>query len=273
MTTKEKSRTKIVVIGGTGLIGSKVVTNLGEQGYEVVAASPNSGVNTLTGEGLAEVLEGASVVVDVSNSPSFEDAAVMEFFQTSTRNLLNAEAAAGVRHHVALSIVGTDRLPDSGYMRAKVAQEKLIKDSSIPYSIVRATQFFEFVNRIADSFTESNIVRVPSVGFQPLAADDVARFVTNVAIEPPLNETVEVAGPERFRFDELIRQGLVASKDPRQVIVHPHARYFGTELNDGSLVPAGDALLGETRFEDWLSRSAQPTGVASASKGAAGVQR
>ncbi len=255
MTTKEKSKTKIVVIGGTGLIGSKVVTNLREQGYEVVAASPNSGVNTLTGEGLAEVLEGASVVVDVSNSPSFEDAAVMEFFQTSTRNLLNAEAAASVDHHVVLSIVGSDRLLDSGYMRAKVAQEKLIKDSSIPYSIVRATQFFEFVNRIADSFTEGNTVRLPSVGFQPLAADDVARIVTNVAIGSPLNGTVEVAGPERFRFDELIRQGLAASKDPREVIADPNARYFGAELSERSLVPGDGALLAETRFEDWLSGS------------------
>ena len=273
MTTKEKSKTKIVVIGGTGLIGSKVVTNLGERGYEVVAASPNSGVNTLTGEGLAKVLEGASVVVDVSNSPSFEDAPVMEFFQTSTRNLLNSETAASVGHHLVLSIVGCERLPDSGYMRAKVAQEKLIRESSIPYSIVRATQFFEFVKRIADSATEGNTVRLPSVGFQPLAADDIARVVSNVAIESPLNGTVEVAGPERFRFDELIRQGLVASKDPREVIADPNARYFGAELSDGSLVPSGDALLGETRFEDWLSRSAQPTAVASASKGAAGVQR
>jgi uncharacterized protein YbjT (DUF2867 family) len=262
MTTQVKPNMKIVVIGGTGLIGSKVVKNLSERRYEAVAASPASGVNTLTGEGLIEVLDGASVVVDVSNSPSFEDAAVMEFFQTSTRNLLNAEAAAGVGHHVVLSIVGSDRLPDSGYMRAKVAQEKLIKDSSVPYSIVRATQFFEFVDRIADSFTESNIVRVPSVAFQPLAAEDVARFVTNVAIEPPLNGTVEVAGPERFRFDELIRQGLVASKDPREVIADPNARYFGTELSDVSLVPAGEALLGETRFEDWLNRSAKPTAVA-----------
>ena len=262
---------KIVVIGGTGLIGSKVVTNLSEQGYEAVAASPNSGVNTLTGEGLAEVLEGTSVVVDVSNSPSFEDLAVMEFFQTSTRNLLDAEAAAGVGHHVVLSIVGSDRLPDSGYMRAKVAQEKLIKESSIPYSIVRATQFFEFVKRIADSFTEGNTVRLPSVGFQPLAADDVATAVSKVAMGSPLNGTVEVAGPERFRFDELIRQSLVASQDPREVIADPRARYFGTELTDDSLVPSGDALLGETRFEDWLSRSAQPTVVAAA-KGTAGIQ-
>lgn len=278
--TNERSNMKIVVIGGTGLIGSKVVTKLGDEGYEAVAASPNSGVNTLTGEGLAEVLEGASVVVDVSNSPSFEDAPVMEFFQTSTRNLLSYEAAAGVGHHVALSIVGTDRLPESGYMRAKVAQEKLIKESSIPYSIVRATQFFEFVNRIADSATDGNTVRLPSVGFQPMAADDVASAVARVATAPPLNGMVEVAGPEQFRFDELIRRGLSARQDPREVIADPQARYFGTELGERSLVPGDDAQLGETRFEDWLSRSAsqlqpanpQPTAVASAAKGV-GPQR
>lgn len=270
--TNERSNKKIVIIGGTGLIGSKVVTKLGDEGYEVVAASPNSGVNTLTGEGLAEVLEGASVVVDVSNSPSFEDAAVMEFFQTSTRNLLTYEAAAGVGHHVALSIVGTDSLPDSGYMRAKVAQEKLIKESSIPYSIIRATQFFEFVNRIADSATDGNTVRLPPVGFQPMAADDVASVVARVTTASPLNGIVEVAGPEKFRFDELIRLGLSARQDPREVIADPHARYFGTELGERSLVPGDDAQLGETRFEDWLSRSAQPTVVA-ASKGAVGIQR
>lgn len=279
--TNEKSKVKIVVIGGTGLIGSKVVTKLGERGYEVVPASPNSGVNTLTGEGLSEVLEGASVVVDVSNSPSFEDAAVMEFFQTSTRNLLAYEAAAGVGHHVALSIVGADRLPDSGYMRAKVAQEKLIKESSIPYSIVRATQFFEFLVRIADSATEGNTVRLPSVRFQPVAADDVASMVGKVAIGSPLNGIVELAGPEQFRFDEFIRQGLSARKDLREVIADPHARYFGTELSEYSLVPGNDARLGETRFKDWLTRSAseipptspQPTAVAAASKGATGPQR
>lgn len=267
--TKEKSNMKIVVIGGTGLIGSKVVTKLGEHGYEVVAASPNSGVNTLTGEGLAEVLEGASVVVDVSNSPSFDDAAVMEFFETSTRNLLNAEAAAGVGHHVVLSIVGCDRMADSGYMRAKVAQENLIKASSIPYSIVRATQFFEFFARIADSATEGNTVRLPSVAFQPLAADDIATVVTKVAIGSPLNGTVEVAGPEQFRFDEFIRHGLNARKDPREVIADSHALYFGAELSERSLVPGEGALLGETRFEDWLSGSVsqippspRPTAVA-----------
>ena len=253
----EVIKMKIVVIGGSGLIGSKVVSILREQGHDPVAASPNSGVNTLTGEGLAEVLVGASVVVDVSNSPSFEDAAVMEFFKTSTGNLLTYEAAAGVGHHVALSIVGSDLLPDSGYMRAKVAQEKLIKESSIPYSIVRATQFFEFVARIADSFTEGSKVRVPPVRFQPMAADDVASAVATVAMGSPLNGMIEIAGPEEFRFDELIRQGLSARNDPREVIADPHARYFGTELSERSLVPGDDAQLGDTRFEDWLSRSAK----------------
>ena len=261
---------KIVVIGGTGLIGSKVVTKLRDHGYDVVAASPNSGVNTLTGEGLAEVLEGASVVVDVSNSPSFEDAAVMNFFQTSTRNLLTYEAAAGVGHHVALSIVGTERLPDSGYMSAKVAQEKLIKESPIPYSIVRATQFFEFLTRIADSATEGNTVHLPSVAFQPMAADDVAWVVAKVAMGSPLNGTVDVAGPEEFRFDEFISRGLSARKDPREVVADPHAPYFGTELSERSLVPEEGALLGETRFEEWLigatSEIPQPTAVAAAAK-------
>ena len=257
---------KIVVVGGTGLIGSQVVKNLGEQGYEAVAASPASGVNTLTGEGLAEVLEGASVVVDVSNSPSFEDKAVMEFFKTSTGNLLSAEAAAGVRHHVALSVVGSDSLPDSGYLRAKVAQEDLIKESSIPYSIVRATQFFEFLKAIADSATEGNTVRLPPVRFQPVAAEDVASEVTKVAIGSPLNRTVELGGPEQFRFDEFIRQGLSARNDSREVVADPHARYFGTELSENSLVPRNnDALRGEVRFEEWLTRS-----VPVASKGASG---
>jgi len=263
-----KSNMKIVVIGGTGLIGSKVVTKLGKRGYEAVAASPNSRVNTLTGEGLGEVLEGASVVVDVSNSPSFEDAAVMEFFKTSTGNLLAHEVSAGVGHHVALSIVGTDLLPESGYLRAKVVQEKLIKESLIPYSIVRATQFFEFLKAIADSATEGNTVRLPSVGFQPIAADDVASAVSKVAIGPPLNGTIEVAGPELFRFDEFISRGLNARNDPREVIADSHARYFGTELSERSLVPNDGALLGETRFEDWLSSSAsQITASAAASKG------
>jgi uncharacterized protein YbjT (DUF2867 family) len=257
--TKEKSNMKIVVIGGTGLIGSKVVKDLGERGYEVVAASPDSGVNTLTGEGLAEVLKGASVVVDVSNSPSFDDAPVMKFFQTSTRNLLSAEAAAAVGHHVALSIVGADRLPDSGYLRAKVAQEKLIEESSIPYSIIHATQFFEFLNGIADSATKGDTVRLPPVRFQPLAAEDVASVVSKVAVSSPLNGAVEVAGPEQFRFDDFIRLGLSARKDPRKVIADPQARYFGTELSEFSLVPGNDALLGETHFDDWLkSPASQP---------------
>ena len=272
---------KIVVIGGSGLIGSKVVAKLSEHGYHAVAASPASGVNTLTGEGVAGVLEGASVVVDVSNSPSFEDAAVMEFFKTSTGNLLGYEGAAGVGHHVALSIVGSDRLPDSGYLRAKIAQETLIKESSIPYSIVRATQFFEFLKSIADSATEGNTVRLPSVRFQPVAADDVASMVGKVAIGSPLNGIVELAGPEQSRFDEFIRRGLSARKDPREVIADPHARYFGTELSEYSLVPGNAPRLGETRFEDWLTRSAsqipptspQPTSVAAASKGATSPQR
>ena len=270
---KEKSNMKIVVIGGTGLIGSKVVSKLGERGYDVIAASPNSGVNTLTGEGLTKVLEGASVVVDVSNSPSFADDAVMEFFKTSTGNLLRYEAAAGVGHHVALSVVGSERLPDSGYLRAKVAQEKLIKESSIPYSIVRATQFFEFLKRIAGEVTDGNTVRLPSVRFQPVAADDVAGAVARVAVESPLNGTVELGGPEQLRFNEFIRRDLSARKDPREVIADPHARYFGTELGEYSLVPGNDALLGEIRFEDWLNQSASaPTTVAAASKGATGPQ-
>jgi uncharacterized protein YbjT (DUF2867 family) len=254
--TNERSKMKIVVIGGSGLIGSKVVTMLGEHGHQAVPASPKSGVNTLTGEGLVEVLKGAAVVVDVSNSPSFADGPVMEFFKTSTGNLLKYELAAGVRHHVALSVVGADGLPDSGYLRAKVAQEKLITESLIPYSIVRATQFFEFVTSIADSATNGNTVRLPPVRFQPIAAENVAGAVARVAMGSPLNGIVNVAGPEQFRFDELIRLGLSARKDARDVIADPHARYFGTELSERSLVPGDDAKLGETRFEDWLSCSA-----------------
>jgi uncharacterized protein YbjT (DUF2867 family) len=247
---------KIVVIGGTGLIGSKVVARLREQGHEAVAASPASGVNTLTGEGLAEVLQGALVVVDVSNSPSFEETAVMQFFTTSTGNLLRSEAAAGVRHHVALSVVGTDRLSESPYMRAKIAQETLIKASSIPYSIVRATQFFEFVMRIADEATDGTTVRLPPVLIQPMASDEVARAVGRIAVGAPVNGIVEIAGPEPFRFDELIRQGLRARNDPREVIADPHAKYFGTELAERSLVPGADARLGEIRFEEWLGQAA-----------------
>jgi uncharacterized protein YbjT (DUF2867 family) len=245
---------KLVVIGGSGLIGSKVVAKLGEHGHEAVAASPNSGVNTLTGEGVAEALQGADVVVDVSNSPSFEDAAVLEFFETSTRTLLDAEAAAGVGHHVALSVVGTERLPESGYMRAKVAQEKLIEGSSIPYSIVHATQFFEFVGRIADGATDGDTVRIPPVLFQPIAADDVATAVARVAVGEPLNGIVEIAGPEQFRFDELVRRTLAARNDPRQIVADPDARYFGAHLSERSIVPGDGARLAETSFEDWLSQ-------------------
>jgi uncharacterized protein YbjT (DUF2867 family) len=246
---------KIVVIGGSGLIGSKVVTTLREHGHEAVAASPKSGVNTLTGEGMAEALKGASVVVDVSNSPSWEDSAVMEFFKTSTGNLLTYEAAAGVRHHVALSIVGCDRLPENGYFRAKVAQEKLIRESPVPYTIVRATQFFEFVGGIADEATKGTQVRLAPVLFQPIAADDVASAASRAALDSPLNGTVEVAGPEVFRFDEFIRQNLKASNDPREVVTDPQARYFGSELSERSLVPDEGARLGETRFADWLKQS------------------
>jgi uncharacterized protein YbjT (DUF2867 family) len=249
---------KVVIIGGTGLIGSKVVSRLREQGHEAVPASPDTGVNTLTREGLAQVLTGAAVVVDVSNSPSFEDAAVLRFFETSTGNLLAAEAAAGVGHHVALSVVGCDRMLESGYFRAKVAQEKLIRNSPIPYSIVRATQFFEFVKRIADEATDGNRVRIAPVLFQPMAAADVADAVCRVALGPPLNGIVEVAGPQQFRFDELIRLGLSAEHDTREVVADPHARYFGVELGERTLVPGADARLGEIRLEDWLSQSAVP---------------
>jgi len=247
---------KIVVIGGTGLIGSKLVSKLSALGHEAVAAAPNTGVNTLTGEGLTEVLKGAHVVVDVSNSPSFEDAAVLEFFQTSTRNLLSYEDAAGVGHHVALSVVGSERLPESGYLRAKVAQEELIKEGPIPYTIVRATQFFEFTKRIADEATVGDRVRLPPVLFQPMAADDVASALCRVATSPPLNNKIEIAGPDVFRFDELIRQRLSALNDSREVVADPHARYFGTELSERSIVPGDTAQLGEIRFADWLGRSA-----------------
>jgi uncharacterized protein YbjT (DUF2867 family) len=247
---------KIVVIGGHGRVGSKVVEKLGEHGHDPVAADLNTGVNTLTGEGLAEALDGADVVVDVSNSPSFEDAAVLEFFQTSTGNILAAEKAAGVGHHVALSVVGADRLPDSGYLRAKLAQEQLIKDSSIPYSIVRATQFFEFVKSIAAAATDGDTVRLPSALIQPVAADDVARAVARISVGTPVNGIVEVAGPEHFRFEEFIRSGVSVEDDPRHVVADPDARYFGAKLNENSLLPGEHAQLGETRFEDWLSQPA-----------------
>jgi uncharacterized protein YbjT (DUF2867 family) len=245
---------KIVVIGGSGLIGSKLVTKLRENGHEAVAASPNTGVNTITGEGVAEALKGASVVVDVSNSPSWEDAAVMKFFETSTRNLLTNEIAAGVGHHVAVSVVGTDRMLSSGYFRAKMAQEKLIEDSPIPYSIVRATQFFEFAKGIADISTVDNKVHLPHVLFQPMAADDVASAVGKVAMGAPVNGTVEVGGPEKFQLDELIQQALAAWKDPREVVADPHATYYGVEVSERTLIPDDGAQLGETRFADWLKQ-------------------
>jgi uncharacterized protein YbjT (DUF2867 family) len=246
---------KIVVIGGTGLIGSKLVTKLRERGHETLAASPVSGVNTLTGQGLAAALESASVVTDVSNSPSFEDAAVLEFFQTSTRNLLAAESAAGVGHHVALSVVGAERQPDSGYMRAKMAQEKLIEDSPIPYSIVHATQFFEFLGAIADAATGGNTVRLAHVLIQPMAADDVASALADVTVGPPVNGIIEIAGPQQFGLDELIRNTLRERHDPREVITDSHARYYGAELHERTLIPAGDARLAKTRFDQWLNQS------------------
>ena len=252
----ERSHMKIVVIGGSGLIGSKLVKKLREQGHEAVAASPNLGVNSVTGEGLAEVLKGASVVVDVSNAPSWEDKAVMEFFTTSTRNLLTYEAAAGVGHHVALSVVGTERLLESGYFRAKIAQENLIKASSIPYSIVRATQFFEFVKGIADLSTDGNKVRLPSALIQPMAANDVAEAVGRIAVGPPVNGIVEVGGPEQFHLDELVRRDLAARKDPREVVADPHARYYGIKVSERTLVPDNNARLGDTRFETWLTQAA-----------------
>jgi uncharacterized protein YbjT (DUF2867 family) len=246
---------KIVVIGGSGLVGSQVVARLGEHGHEAIAASPDSGVDTLTGEGLPEVLEGADVVVDVSNSPSFEDAAVLEFFRTSTRNLLAAEQAAGVRHHVALSVVGTERLEDKGYFHAKRVQEQLIAASGIPYSIVHATQFFEFIKSIAALATDGDTVRLPPVQFQPIASEDVAKAVGRTAVGAPVNGIVEVGGPEKFRMDELVRRALAARNDPREVVTDPAAPYFGAyAVDDRTLVPADDALVGEVRFRDWLAR-------------------
>jgi uncharacterized protein YbjT (DUF2867 family) len=244
---------KIVVIGGTGLIGSKLVTTLDQHGHNAVPASPNSGVNTVTGEGLSEVLADASVVVDVSNSPDWADDAVMHFFQSSTRNVMAAEASAGVGHHVALSVVGTDRLTESGYFRAKLAQEQIIQDSSIPYTIVHATQFFEFVNGIADAGTDGNTVRLPPALFQPMAAEDVASALADVAVGPPQNRTVEIGGPEQFRLDELIRDVLAARDDPREVIADPEARYFGIAPKERTLLPGGDARLGPTHFADWFT--------------------
>jgi len=252
---------KIVVIGGSGLIGAKVVSNLRQRGHEVVAASPSTGVNTLTGEGLAEALADARVVVDVANSPSFEDKPAMEFFETSGRNLLAGEAAAGVEHHVALSVVGTDRLLASGpgslsgYFRAKMAQENLIKASGIPFTIIHATQFFEFVKGLAQSATDGSTVRLSPILMQPIVSDDVAAAVADVALGQPINGMIEVAGPDPIRQDELVRQFLRATGDARKVVTDVNARYFGIEVNDQSLVPSANARLGPTHFRDWLSRS------------------
>jgi uncharacterized protein YbjT (DUF2867 family) len=246
---------KIVIIGGSGLIGKKLVNKLGQRGHEVVAASPASGVNTITGEGLAKALAGAQVVVDVANSPSFEDTAVLKFFETSGRNLLAAEAVAGVGHHVALSVVGTDRLLASGYFRAKMAQENLIKASTVPYTILRSTQFFEFIGAIAQSSTDGQTVRLSPALVQPVVSDDVAAALADIAVGEPVNGTVELAGPQPIRLDELVRRFLSANRDARKVTTDIHARYFGTELNDQSLTPGDNPRIGPTRFEDWLSRS------------------
>ncbi|OKH42869.1 NmrA family transcriptional regulator [Calothrix sp. HK-06] len=246
---------KIVVIGGSGLIGKKLVSKLQELGHEAVAASPSSGINAVTGAGLAEVLVSAQVVVDVTNSPSFEDAAVLEFFQKSSRNLLAAEADAGVAHHIVVSIVGADRIPDSGYMRAKVAQEKLIQSAGIPYTIVRATQFFEFIETIIAQFpTDGQIVHLPPAFIQPILSEDVVDALVDITLGAPVNGIIDLAGPERFHFEEIIRQFLSTTHDSRQVVVDSHARYFGAALND-QLVPQGNSLIGSTRFEDWLNRS------------------
>ena len=246
---------KIVVIGGSGLIGTKLVNVLRQRGHEVVPASPSLGVNTVTGEGLAEALTGAQVVVDVANAPSWEDKAVLEFFETSGRNLLTAENAAGVNHHVALSVVGTERLLASGYFRAKMAQEKLIKASPIPYTIVRSTQFLEFTGGIAQFATEGGTVRLPSVMMQPIVSDDVAAALADVAVGEPNNRMIEIAGPEQIRQAELVRQFLSANGDAREVITDPHARYYGIEVNDQSLIPGPNPRLGSTHFADWLGRT------------------
>ncbi|MFE2416458.1 SDR family oxidoreductase [Streptomyces hokutonensis] len=245
---------KVVVIGGTGLIGSKVVAGLGEHGHEVVAAAPSTGVNTLTGEGLEKVLKGAAVVVDVSNSPSFEDQAVMDFFRASTTNLLKAETEAGVAHHVALSVVGTERLQGSGYFRAKQVQEDLIKASGNPYSIVHATQFFEFAKGLADGVTEGDTVHLPDAKIQPIVSDDVAEAVARTAVGDPVGGVVEVAGPEAFQLEEFIRMGLSAQDDPRKIVTDPQATYWGAELEENTLLPGPDAHIAGTRFADWLTR-------------------
>jgi len=247
---------KIVVIGGTGLIGSKLVKKLHEHGHEALAASPDTGVDTITGEGLAEVLDGADVVVDVTNAPAWEDSAVMDFFLTSTRNTLRAEATAGVKHHVVLSVVGADRLPDSGYFRAKVAQERAVEASTVPYTILRATQFFEFIGRIADSSMNGEGVHLPPVFIQPESAADVASMLAELAVNDPANGIVEIAGPEEFRLDELVKRLFSATNDPRRVAVDIEAPYFGATLDYFSLTPGGHARIATTHFEDWLKRSA-----------------
>lgn len=247
---------KIVVIGGTGLIGSKVASILRQKGHEIVAAAPSTGVNTITGEGLSEALAGAQIVIDVANAPDFADDAVMAFFKTSGRNLMAAERSANVRHHIALSVVGADRLPDSGYLRAKLAQEELIKASGIPYTILRATQFFEFLGAIAQSATDGQAVRLSPAYLQPVASDDVAAFVAKVATMAPANGIFELAGPERIGLDDLVRRYFAAKHDPRKVLTDIHARYFGAELNDKSLTPSGDKPhIGATSFETWLAQS------------------
>ena len=247
---------KIVVIGGTGLIGSKLVKKLGDLGHEAVAASPDTGVNTITGEGLAEAFESADVVVDVANAPVWEDSAVLDFFLTSTRNTLAAEAAAGVGHHLALSVVGADRLPDSGYLRAKVAQEEAVTAGAVPYSILRATQFFEFIGRIADSSSNGEVINLSPAFVQPESADDVAATLADLAVHEPVNGIVELGGPEQFHLDELARRVLDASNDERLVRTDIHALYFGTELEAHSLTPGPGARIAPTRFEDWLNQPA-----------------
>ena len=245
---------KIIIIGGTGLIGARLVNQLRQQGHEAVAASPSRGINSITGEGLAAALAGARVVVDVTNSPSWEDQAVLEFFETSTRNLLAAEAVAGVGHHVALSVVGTERLLASGFFRAKLAQEKLILASPLPHTIVRATQFFEFVGSVANSATDGQTVRLPSALMQPIAADDVAAALAKIAVGDPLNGMVELAGPEAIPLDEVVRQFLKANRDPRTLVTDEQTRYFGIELNHRTLIPGENPLLGPTHFEAWLRK-------------------
>jgi uncharacterized protein YbjT (DUF2867 family) len=249
---------KVVVIGGSGLIGSNVVKRLADHGHEVVAASPSSRVNTITGEGLTEAIDGAQVVVDVANSPSFEDEAVMAFFRTSGRNLLTAEVAAGVRHHVALSIVGAERLPDSGYMRAKFAQEELIKQAGVPYTVIRSTQFFEFIKGIAESAVDGDTIRLTPAKLQPIAANDVAAAVTDVALGEPVNGTVELAGPEAIPLDELGRRVLATDGDSRTVTTDPKARYFGAELDDDALIPGESPRVGPTTFANWLAARVEP---------------